>query len=92
MPYTLTPDPNYALGHQAMLQAGRRYADRAREVLGQVGEEGADAATAFAVTYLQGLVDMSDLYARATYASSVEAKLAEIDAHIEDQLRGGYNE
>ena len=85
MPYTLTPDPNYALGHQAMLQAGIKYSNRAKELLETAGD-GADAATAFAVTYLQGIVDMADLYSRATYASSVEAKLAEIDAHIEELL------
>lgn len=89
MPYRLTPDPNYALGHEAVLKTGRRYEERAREILGR---ESIGMDEVVALGYVQGLIDMADLYARATYASSVETKLADIEAHIEELLTGGVGE
>lgn len=86
MPARLTPGANYALGHETMLATGIRYEARAREVI----ESGRDDYGAIcAIEFLLGLKDMADLYARATYASSVKDKIAQIDAHIEDLLSGG---
>lgn len=89
MPGRLTPGANYALGHETMLATGRRYADRAAEV---IGSGRSDFDTVCALSYLSGLTDMAALYAKAAYASSVKDKIAEIDAHIEELLSGGIAE